>query len=211
MKKKIKKREFQTWLILTVIVLLSFASFTTVIVNNRNKNEDAFLEEKLLRFEGDVKSTLATYEVFSNYIFEEVNSEEVKEIMFLANSASDQEKDILRQQLYDKLADTYFLMKDYNYRQFHFHLPNTESFLRLHRPDKYGDLLYDVRESVKIANRDKVFVSGFEEGRIFNGFRHVYPISYNNLHVGSVEISVSTASIIEVLSTNYFNDDFYFL
>lgn len=110
--------------------------------------------------------------------------------MYQASFASAREKDILREQLYNKLAKTYNQMKDYNYRQFHFHLPNTESFLRLHRPDKYGDLLYDVRESVKIANRDEIFVSGFEEGRIFNGFRHVYPITYNNTHVGSVEISV---------------------
>lgn len=200
MLRKIKKREFKIWLVLTIVVLLSFASFTSVIINNRQDNEAAFLKEKLNRFEGDVNSTLATYEVFSNYIFEKVNSEEVKEIMYQASFASAREKDILREQLYNKLAKTYNQMKDYNYRQFHFHLPNTESFLRLHRPDKYGDLLYDVRESVKIANRDEIFVSGFEEGRIFNGFRHVYPITYNNTHVGSVEISVSTASIIEVLS-----------
>lgn len=211
MLRKIKKREFKIWLVLTIVVLLSFASFTSVIINNRQDNEAAFLKEKLNRFEGDVNSTLATYEVFSNYIFEKVNSEEVKEIMYQASFASAREKDILREQLYNKLAKTYNQMKDYNYRQFHFHLPNTESFLRLHRPDKYGDLLYDVRESVKIANRDEIFVSGFEEGRIFNGFRHVYPITYNNTHVGSVEISVSTASIIEVLSSNYSSDDFYFI
>lgn len=80
MLRKIKKREFKIWLVLTIVVLLSFASFTLVIINNRQDNEAAFLKEKLNRFEGDVNSTLATYEVFSNYIFEKVNSEEVKKL-----------------------------------------------------------------------------------------------------------------------------------
>lgn len=128
MLRKIKKREFKIWLVLTIVVLLSFASFTSVIINNRQDNEAAFLKEKLNRFEGDVNSTLATYEVFSNYIFEKVNSEEVKEIMYQASFASAREKDILREQLYNKLAKTYNQMKDYNYRQFHFHLPILKVF-----------------------------------------------------------------------------------
>lgn len=198
-------------MLLTIIVLGFFTNFTYVIINNRQENEEAFLQEKLKRFEGDVNSTLATYNVFSNYIFEEINSEEVTNLMYQANFATQAEKDLLRENLYNKLAKTYNQMKNYNYRQFHFHLPNTESFLRLHRPDKYGDLLYDVRESVRLANANQVFVSGFEEGRIFNGFRHVYPLSYNNTHVGSVEISISTASIIEILSSNYKSDDFFFI
>lgn len=94
----------------------------------------------------------------------------------------------------------------------HFHLPNTESFLRYHSPDKYGDLLSEVRESVRSVNKNRVKVIGFEEGRIFNGFRYVYPLENSNYdHLGSVEISISSGSIIEVLSKLYSNEDFYFI
>lgn len=102
-------------------------------------------------------------------------------------------------------------MKKYEFRQLHFHLPNTESFLRVHTPEKYGDLLFDVRESVRLVNESMVKSVGFEEGRIFNGFRYVYPLEYENSHIGSVEISISSASIIEVLSQLYTNKDFYFI
>lgn len=106
MQKRMKKKEFKTWIVLAIIVLVSFASFVYVMFNNRQDSEEAFLQEKLNRFEGDVNSTLATYEVFSNYIFEEVNNEKVKEIMYLANFATPEEKDILRSKLNNKLNST---------------------------------------------------------------------------------------------------------
>ena len=212
MKIDMKKKEFQIWMILSILVTIVWISIVLVIFDNRNTNEKSFSDEKLKRFEGDVNSTLATYEVFSNYIFDEIEQdEEVKSIIYEANFASDEKKEILRKQLYDVLYNRYLKIKEYNYRQFQFHLPNTESFLRLHKPEKYGDILIDIRESVRIANENMINVSGFEEGRIFNGFRHVYPLTHNNLHIGSVEISVSTSSIIEVLSKHYTQEDFYFI
>ena len=155
---------------------------------------------------------MTSYDGFSNYIFDELDEdEEIKLIMEKASTANDQEKEVLREDLYNKILNQYLRMHKYEYRQLHFHLPNTESFLRVHAPDKYGDLLLDVRESVRLANEYRIKVFGFEEGRISNGFRYVYPLNYNNKHLGSVEMSLSSGSIIEVLSKLYTNEDFYFI
>lgn len=136
---------------------------------------------------------------------------EIKYIMEKAATASIEEKRLLRQELYNLVEDKYETMQKYEYRQFHFHLSNTESFLRVHTPDKYGDLLQGVRKTVSLANQNKEKIISFEEGRIFNGFRYVYPLDKDGKHVGSVELSVSSKSIIRILSELYENEDFYFL
>ena len=212
MKTKIKEREFQIWGMLSMTIILVWIIVIWMLIDSKNSNEKAFLDVELKRFEGEVHSTLITYEAFSNYIYDEISDDdEIIWIMDQANSATNKEKEHLRQQLYDKLDNKYLRMKKYKFRQLHFHLPNTESFLRVHTPDKYGDLLYDVRESVRLANENKESIIGFEEGRIFNGFRHVYPLKYDDLHIGTVELSISSASIIEVLSELYREEDFHFI
>ncbi|GAU76444.1 cache domain-containing protein [Fusibacter sp. 3D3] len=48
--------------------------------------------------------------------------------------------------------------------QFQFHLPDSTSFLRLHKLEKYGDSLKDFRFTVNDANDKKETVAGIEEG-----------------------------------------------
>ncbi len=71
--------------------------------------------------------------------------------------------------------------------QFQFHMPNSDSFLRLHKPKKYGDSLKTFRFTVNKANETKQVVSGIEKGRAGFGIRVVSPVTFNNEHVGTVE------------------------
>ncbi|HHU37494.1 MAG TPA: GGDEF domain-containing protein, partial [Treponema sp.] len=52
-------------------------------------------------------------------------------------------------------------------------------------------------------------VIAYEEGRIYNGYRFVYPLIYNGIHCGSVEISFSMKSFITILS-QLEASDYYF-
>lgn len=61
--------------------------------------------------------------------------------------------------------------------QIQFHLPDSTSFLRLHKLESYGDSLKDFRFTVNKANEDKEIVRGLEEGVAGYGFRVVYPVS----------------------------------
>jgi len=106
-----------------------------------------------------------------------------------------------RANLYEALKKTYGALTAMNLRQLHFQLPDGTSFLRFHRPEKFGDKLFDVRYSLKKANTLKVPVYGFEEGRIYNGFRYVFPLFYEDRHIGSVETSVSFSAIEEGMRT----------
>lgn len=210
--KNFKKKEFQIWALLSVIVLVAWGVTVGLFYENYQAKKEIFLETELSRFEGEVNSTLISYGEFSNYIFDEIKrDEEILAIMSQANTAAEAEKKVLRDRLHEKVSERYPIMRKYKFRQFHFHLPTTESFLRVHLPERYGDLLIDSRESVRLVNETKTKISGFEEGKIFNGFRNVYPLEYEGEHVGSVEISMSSASIIEILSELHQRRDYYFV
>ncbi|NCB82813.1 MAG: PAS domain S-box protein, partial [Bacilli bacterium] len=131
-----------------------------------------------------------------NYFRHLIMQPSVLELLHQAKEAPSEEKAVLRGLLYRELYTLYNgELKRLGIRQLHFHTPQGESFLRFHKPDENGDALIDIRPSIKIANVDKKFVSGFEGGRILPGFRYVFPIVDKEVHLGSVELSLSYESI----------------
>ncbi len=78
-------------------------------------------------------------------------------------------------------------LKKMGIAQFQFHLPDSTSFLRIHKPEKYGDSLKTFRKTVNQANANKKIIRGLEEGRAGFGFRVVAPIYYEGIHQGTVE------------------------
>lgn len=144
------------------------------------------------------------YKKISKIIFDtKININQVKEIFSPAKDANKKEKAFIREKLYKHLKDTYNLLHDVNIKQLHFHLPNNDSFLRFHKPSKFGDNLSNIRETVKYVNENKKPVDGFEEGRIYNGYRFVFPLSKDNEHLGSVEVSFSTLALSLEYIENY--------
>ena len=91
-----------------------------------------------------------------------------------------------RERLLSMLSASYKEVQD-NVSQFQFHLPDSTSFLRLHKPEKYGDSLRSFRFTVNEANKQKKIISGIEEGKAGYGLRVVVPMSYENGHIGTVE------------------------
>jgi signal transduction histidine kinase/DNA-binding response OmpR family regulator len=138
-----------------------------------------------------------------------INTPEILTLYKKARFGDEKEKNVVRKALLKKLVPLHAaLTRDDHTRQLHFHLPDNRSFLRFHRPEKYGDDLTAARPSVAKANRDRVAVSCFEEGRIYNGFRNVFPLIYQNQHLGSVEVSWSAGSIMSQMK-NIFTDKEY--
>jgi len=74
--------------------------------------------------------------------------------------------------------------------QFQFHLPPATSFLRLHKPEKFGDDLSSIRQTVVEVNRTKRSISGIEKGVAGLGIRGVVPVNMNGNHIGSVEFGI---------------------
>jgi methyl-accepting chemotaxis protein len=113
-----------------------------------------------------------------------------------------------RELLREMLLDSYEDISD-DMAQFHFHLPDSTSFLRLHNPDKYGDDLSSFRFTVNQANEEQKIVTGIEEGRGGYGLRVVSPVEYQGEHLGTVEFGSSLGEgflkeIDEDFSGNYY-------
>jgi len=141
------------------------------------------------------------YRTIANTLFfTMVNTPQVHALM---DEASDPlQKKHARQKLHDALLKTYDYFATHNLRQLHFQLPNNESFLRFHRPNRFGDNLTGVRNTIEYVNAQLKPIDGFEEGRIYNGFRYVWPLITTNAneekkHLGSVEISYSVLAFLE--------------
>ncbi len=134
-------------------------------------------------------------EVLHNKVLNNPNSADIMYESSHTNDLKQQAK--LRAKLYQAYIQEYEYMKTLGVRQLHFHLPGVVSFLRFHRPEKFGDSLASIRESIMYVNQHKKPLTCFEEGRIFNGFRHVYPIFKDQKFVGTVEISYSFRAFLE--------------
>ncbi len=74
--------------------------------------------------------------------------------------------------------------------QFQFHTPPATSFLRLHKPEKFGDDLSSFRHTVVEVNRNKKPMAGIEKGRAGFGLRGVVPVFFDGNHSGSVEFGI---------------------
>ena len=76
-------------------------------------------------------------------------------------------------------------------RQFQFHEAPATSFLRVHKPEKFGDDLSSFRHTVVRVNETQKPVVGLEKGVAGLGLSGVVPMFANGAHTGSVEFGLS--------------------
>jgi signal transduction histidine kinase len=178
---------------ISIFILLSILIYFILAHNNKvnvqkhlnNKSEQVYLEYKVV---------YDSFKTLADLIYKtSINQEKVINLF----------KNRKRGELKKYLDDIYIKLREYNLRQLHFHLPNNDSFLRMHRPKKFGDNLTKARHTVAFVNKYKKYVHGFEEGKIFNGFRFVYPVFDKYQHIGSVEVSFSSLFFIKDIMKNY--------
>jgi methyl-accepting chemotaxis protein len=94
-----------------------------------------------------------------------------------------------RAALLAELKPIYDTMKDkYRIAQFHFHLPDNISFLRVNKPGTFGDDLSKTRAMVPYVNKAKKEAQGIESGIGGLGLRVVRPLfDSEGRHIGSFE------------------------
>lgn len=96
-------------------------------------------------------------------------------------------------------------IKLFSARQLHFHLgPGSTSFLRVHKPLKFGDNMDNIRHTIVDTNRLKKEIKGFETGRVYSGIRGTSPVFITHAdgtseHVGAVEAGISFQSVLQNL------------
>ncbi|NCB50200.1 MAG: hypothetical protein EOM53_05980, partial [Alphaproteobacteria bacterium] len=126
-------------------------------------------------------------------------------------TASSEEKNNIRQLLYNDLQPRYKDISKMGIKQVHIHLPNNESFLRMHAPEKFGDDLSAIRPTVAYVNKHHTEIDTFEDGIMNYGLRFVFPLFHQGIYVGSMEISFGASSITESIMKQYYVLSNFFL
>jgi len=193
---------------LLALILLTFLLFLPsyfFLNSQKEEKEELYFKAKITQEKLKFEAVENSYTLISRNIFDNIiNKKEILELIQEANLIDDDdETGHLRNKLFKMLTPLYTNLKTQDIRQLHFQLQGNSSFLRFHSPKNYGDSLVGVRYSIDKVNLKKVAVHGFEEGRIFNGFRNVFPLIYRNKLIGSVEISYSFNAIKSQLKHIY--------
>jgi methyl-accepting chemotaxis protein len=97
-----------------------------------------------------------------------------------------------RKALVEQFVPGFKLMSDdYGVEQFQFHTPPATSWLRVHKPEKYGDDLSSFRRTVVATNQYQKPTRGLEGGVAGLGARGMVPVTNKGRHVGSVEFGMT--------------------
>ena len=177
-----------------MVFLLLLWSFVDAYNNLTKSTREKSIEHLTVEYR-----SLSQYQsALAQQVFEDkIDELPIRQLMSAAAHEQDEQQLAeLRQELLERLSPLYERMRQKGFRQLHFHLPGAISFLRFHRPSRFGDNLWKVRAGIARVNLERKPVSGFEEGRVFNGFRYIFPIFYDGEFVGSVETSYSFRSFL---------------
>jgi len=203
-------KTFRQKIIVTTFIFITLLLSGSYLINqylSSKEEQHLLLHSKVIKTQ--YETTYKFFKIISQDIFDMYSSNKKLINLFKkAKDANTTQQQLIRDKLYIMLKKRYKRMKNMGVVQLHFHLPDNTSFLRLHKPEKFGDNLSSIRESVVRTNRYKLFSEGLESGKVSHGFRFVYPLSDENAnHIGSVEISLSS----EQLMLNIANDHIYSL
>ncbi|MFW6252785.1 MAG: cache domain-containing protein, partial [bacterium] len=107
---------------------------------------DERTREITVAYDSVISTLAAAPELFYALI---ASDSDVTSILQEANRADDDELDRLNRELFLLLSSKYKTLQERDFRQLHFHLRDNRSFLRFHRPDRFGDDLTDIRPTVR--------------------------------------------------------------
>lgn len=115
---------------------------------------------------------------------------------------------VLRRQLFEMVYPGWEeVTRDFQVRQLHFHMgPGSTSFLRVHKPHRFGDIMHQCRYTVVAVNEGREMVTGFETGRVVSGIRGVVPViatdptTGQKVRAGALEAGTSFDTFLPDLS-----------
>lgn len=196
----------------TALLVLIFAGLTFGVYQTWQKREQEIFVRHSAVLQTTYDTTIHLYQTYAESLYDEViNRPEIARLMEEAYISPPNRQAVLRGRLYRRLYPSYNRLIKRNFRQLQFLFPDNSSFIRFHRLELFGDSLTDIRESVRLVNAHHKPIFGFENGRIYCGFRHVFPLQYKEKYVGSVETSVSFKAISKSMKSAVPDHDYLFI
>lgn len=181
-------------IILTLVFLFINIGVYTITEISSNQRISSVLKNDLknLKTHFDILNTSQkniSYAISKSII----RNTDIIEFLSKSYSISKEQNQINRAKLYEQLKEQYQTARKQGVLQIQFVDKNNISYLRVHKPSKFGDDLSDIRQDFKIVNQTKKPIRGFTQGRTAHGFRNTFPLfDTNNNHIGAMEVSFSS-------------------
>lgn len=191
------------YLIILIVLFTILVSEVVLIMQQSNDSIDMYIENiqsnivTLMNI--SIKNKLAATQTLKGLILDEGS----KEILKSANEATDIELETLRSEMYDNNINKINELEAIGIDLVHFHLSDTQSFLRMNTPEVVGGDLKTFRPSIEYTMMTQEVNHGFEEGITFSGYRYVYPIIYEEVYIGSVEFGFSLDRMLSPVEKTY--------
>jgi len=201
MKNKQRSKNIIILIVTIFIITVIFSTLQYDRIKSYNQSVSDRNNELHEHYHNNIDIVITIHKAVAQTYYEEavINNEDIIELLAAANYANDLEKKVLREELYDLLEGIYQNAQERNIRHFHFALKDCISFLRVHKPDRFGDNLEGVRDTVCNIRNTQAFTEGFEEGVTYSGYRYVFPLFKEDEYIGSVEMSISPAAVTEII------------
>ena len=197
--------------ILIFALLYSFVFFTTT--QDKQERVQYILDQNIKDLDVNYRINDNYFKTISNNAFYQISTMPgILELLYQAKDTKDsQELDRLRTKLYSKLEPLYTQLKKSGVIIMLFSFEDNHTFLRIHKPSKFGDDLSKVRYSFTYVNQYKKQIHGFEQGKISHAFRNIFPIFYRGEYLGSVDIAFSSESLQETMTTMHQSETHFIL
>ena len=188
-----EKRQSIKWKMMFILFAIFFLIGLILGIVNLNGVEQSMQENMSGKMESIIES-------FKYTVDSKVNDLKIAQNFIL----NDQETiRLFENREREKLSEKYLglfqntLKPRFKVNIFQFHIPPATSFLRIHKPGKFGDDLSRFRNTVVHANKEKIVQAGIEVGKYGASIRVVYPVENNNIHIGSVELGADYIDLME--------------
>jgi diguanylate cyclase (GGDEF)-like protein len=195
------------------IVVVSFfivvAITGQVIINLYIKSkEDYYLSVQTELLVSKYKTSYKYFKYMANDIRDmyQQNPKLIKLLKEVKQAKSKEKQDELRKKIYKLLFKNYKRLTKMGVSQVHFHLEDKTSFLRMYKPNSYGDDI-SYRKGIELISKLKKPLEGFEVCKYMHGLRFIYPLfDKKGKFLASVEISYSSDAVIQSLSDQFVID-----
>ena len=183
-------------LVLSIFLLLSATIF--LVTQSAKKDLVSYaLSQEINSLDNIYKTSLEKFNLISDVFHRTIlNKDEILNLLHKAKySKDDSARAIFRKKLYDKVRPHFNVLSKSGVNIMQFVFEDNKSFLRVHKPSKFGDDLTSIRYSIDYTNKNKKSIQGFEQGKISHAFRNVYPLFYKGEYLGSVDIAFSSETV----------------
>ena len=191
-----------------IFFILLFITGTYIINFMDKQRRDYSLKVQSKLIESKYRTNYKNFKMMTNEFARMYQKKkELIQLLFLANNADENESKIIREELYNLVLKNYEHLSIIGVSQVHFYLKNDRSFLRMNKPEYFGDVSLKIERDVIRTNTENPLQEGFKVSKFTTGVAFAYPLfdEYNQ-YIGSVAITYSTRQLIENILDSFSYD-----